>query len=178
MTDHLDERTYDIFFGIQRSVRYHLHRRRFYEQWNTITVAAGVFGGSSAVAAAFANAPFWSASLAAGVAIISALDLAVGTAKMANVHSDLARQFMSLQKHFADDKNLTDEAYANIVCERLTIEQSEPTPLRLLDALCHYELLRAMGDTTQPPRIPFWRRFVQHFFSQAAYTRTTVFSGE
>lgn len=31
MTEAPDDRTYKLLFGIRRSVRYHMHRRRFYE---------------------------------------------------------------------------------------------------------------------------------------------------
>lgn len=55
MTEHLNQQTYDLLFAIRRSVRYHLHRRRFYEVWNTITIAVASVGGSGAVAIALGN---------------------------------------------------------------------------------------------------------------------------
>ena len=170
----LDGRTYDLLFGIRRSIRYHLHRRRFYEGWNTLTVAAGVIGGSSAAATFAANLPatlsFLPIVLAAFVAVVSAIDLAVSTGRMANLHADLARRFIALEQAFAHGRDLKDAEHRKIVAARLEIEAEEPTPLRLLDTLCHYEILRSLGnDPARHPKVPFPRSALVHFCSQVDY---------
>ena len=173
MADSLDDRTYDLLFGIRRSVRYHMRRRRFYEVWNTITVATAVVGGSSAVAAFFAQLPAggqWTPIILSGiVAIIGAIDLAVGTGRRADLHGDLARQFISLEQRFAHGRNLEDVEHEEIVKARLQIEASEPPVMRLLDALCHFELLRSLGDAGQHPQISWIRRILANWFSQQSY---------
>ena len=172
MRDHLDDRTYDLLFGIRRSVRYHDRRRRFYESWNTFTVFVATVGSSAAVAAFLAAAaPPWLAAIAAAVvAVTAAADLAVGTARRADRHGDLARQFFTLERRFVHDKNLTNDEYAEIVDERLRIEATEPPTLRLLDALCHFEVLRSLGhDPSLMPRVPWVRRIAAQGFSQAEF---------
>ena len=170
--DKVDDRTYVLLFGVSRSVRYHNYRRRFYELWNSITVTISVLGGSAATATVLAitgDAPLAVAALTALVALMSALDLAVSTVRKANHHAELARRFISLEKEFSHGKSLSDEQYERLTNERLEIEAAEPPPLRLLDKMCHYELLKALGDKRKPPLIPWWRRFLAHSFSQTQY---------
>ena len=145
-TEHLDDRTYDLLFGVSRSVRYHNHRRRFYEVWNSLTVTVSVVGGSGAVFA-FLGGPHSAvaAALAALVALAGALDLSVGTARCANQHADLARRFIGLEQRFSHGRNLTDAEHEELTRSRLEVEATEPPPLRLLDAICHYELVAGVG---------------------------------
>ena len=167
--NNLDDRTYKLLFAVRRSVRYHDRRRRFYEIWNTITVAGATIGGSSAVAAIMADSTAVSAAFSAAVAVLGAIDLAVGTARCADRHGDLARQFISLERMFAHGRDLDDDEYPELVRRRLEIEASEPTTLRLLDAMCHYEILRSIGDAKRHPRVPWLRRAASQFFSQTDY---------
>lgn len=175
MTEELDEKTYDLLFGIRRSVRYHNHRRRFYEIWNSITVAAAMVGGSSAVAAFLVDvAEGWSwlpVGLAAAVALLGAVDLAVGTLRCAYLHGDLARRFISLEQRFAHGRSLEDDEHEELTRARLGIEADEPPPLRLLDVMCHFELRRSLGDTAIHPAIPWPRRKLAYCMSQAAYAQ-------
>ena len=169
-TSHLDDRTYNLLFGIRRSVRYHNHRRRFYEVWNSVTVTVSVLGGSGAAVAFLGSSFHWIAAAAALlVALAGAIDLAVGTGRSGNHHADLARRFIVLEQRFAHNRDLTDEEYEELTCTRLDIEATEPPPLRLLDAICHYELLKALGDKSEPPKIPWWRRAMANWFSQLDY---------
>ena len=168
MIENLDDRTYELLFAVRRSVRYHERRRRFYEAWNVATVAFGVLGGSAAATAIMAGWGAWSAAIAASVAVLSAFDLAVGTARRADRHGDFMRQFIALERRFSHGKNLDDDEYREAVSERLGIESSEPPVLRLLDVLCHYEVLRSVGGNP-PPRMPWWRRKLAHWLSQTDF---------
>ena len=66
---------------------------------------------------------------------------------MARVHEDLCRQFIELEKETISiaEGQFTEEAALRITAARLTIEAVEPPVKRVLDSLCHNELLRAMG---------------------------------
>ena len=169
MTSDLDDKTYELLFAVRRSVRYHERRRRFYEIWNTITVAGAVIGGSSAVAAVFADWTILSTAFPAVVAVMAAFDLAVGTARRADRHGDLARQFIALEQDFAHGRDLEDDEYEALTRRRLAIEASEPPVLRLLDAMCHFEVLRSLGDATRHPPIPWLRRAASQWLSQTSY---------
>lgn len=169
MTSDLDDKTYELLFAVRRSVRYHDRRRRFYEIWNTITVASAVIGGSSAFATVMAGSPVLAMVSSAAVAALAAFDLAVGTARHADRHGDLARQFIFLEQDFAHGRNLEDDEYEALTRKRLAIEASEPPVLRLLDAMCHFEVLRSLGDATRHPRVPWLRRAASQWLSQTNY---------
>ena len=171
-TSHLDDRTYNLLFDVRRSVRYHNHRRAFYERWNAVTVTVALAGGSGAAAAFLSSSPPLAAALAsAAVALAAALDIAAGTARSGNHHAELARRFIWLEQRFAHDRNLTDEEHEELTRARLDIEATEPPVLRLLDVICHYELLKALGDEEEPPRIPWWRWWTAGWLSQLAYAQ-------
>ena len=72
MTESLDDKTYKLLFSVRRSVRYHDRRRRFYEVWNTVTVAAATIGGSAAVVGfLYEAAPDWlPAAISAFIAVV------------------------------------------------------------------------------------------------------------
>lgn len=168
-----------LLFGVQRSVRYHNHRRRFYEVWNSATVTVAALGGSSAAAVSFADQIgwlWWFPGIAAGiVGIFSALDLGIGTAKCANLHADLARRFIRLEQRFVHGRELQDEELEDAKRERLEIEADEPTPLLLLDVVCHIELLRAQDHRLTFPTIPGWRRKMVHWMSQYDYAQQYIY---
>ena len=177
MEDHLSERSYNLLFAIRRSVRYHNYRQQFYELRNSLTVMVGVLGGSSAAGVFFAGLSstwlWWlPGALSGAVAFFSALDLAVGTARRANLHADLGRQFIFLEQQFSSDRDMAEGLIDDMTRKRLDIEAEEPPPLRLLDAICHFELLRSMGDEKDHPPIPWWRRAAADFFSQSSYAHS------
>ena len=168
--DALDDRTYELLFGIRRSVRYHDRRRRFHEIWNTFTVAIAAIGGSGATILFFAlDKPIIPAAISATVALTGAMDLAVGTVRKADRHGDLARQFITLEQEFSSGLNLEDGAYETLTRRRLQIEASEPVALRLLDAMCHFEVLRSLGDREHHPRVPLYRRILANWISQVDF---------
>ena len=169
-----DERTYDLLFDVRRSVRYHERRRRFFEIWNSITVGAAAVGGSAAVATILST-PNWAwlpVAFAGAVSALGAIDLVVSTARRAGQHGDLSRQFIALEQKFAHGRNLEDAEHEELIRERLRIEASEPTILRLLDVMCYYEVLVSLGDKSEHPKIPWHRRKLAHWISQTDYALT------
>ena len=168
MTPDDEDRTYKLLFSIRRSVRYHTHRRRFYEGWNVTTIIVAMLGSSSAVTALLVQAEGFGSALPliAGciVALMSAIDIAMGTTRQANLHADLSRQFIFLEQQFPLGRDLEDAEYEDLIKSRLQIESNEPPILRLLDAMCHFEILRSLGDRDQHPKVCLCRRILIHFF--------------
>lgn len=117
MTESLDERNCNLLVGVRRSVRYHDHRHRLYEIWNTVTVAVATVGASASFLAK--ATPEWvSVAVSALVAVVGANDLSVGTARRADQHGSLARQFIILEREFAHGRSLDNDER-----ERLRIER-------------------------------------------------------
>ena len=170
----LESRKYDQQFGVQRSSRYHNHRRRFYEQWNTMTVAIAALGGLFAIFVYQLGYTLPAFLIALVVSLSGMFTLAIGAAGRANLHAELAREFILLEAEFLTSPPTDEDSLNTLIKARLQIESREPTKLHLLDAMCHFELLRAMGDVAEHYEIPWLRRKLAHWFSQAGYAQVVA----
>ncbi len=137
------DRTADLLFGVRRSVRYHLHRRRWFDRVHrliqTVTLAA-----SSAAVAALLGAWGWETYAAAAAAAAAAGAVVAGPDRRAREHGDLAREFIGLEREMTLGR-CNPARLAEWTARRLEIEAAEPPVLRVLDAICHDELIRAGG---------------------------------
>lgn len=175
MVEDLDEPTYTLLFGVRRSVRYHLHRRRFCERWSALTIIIGVVGGTAASSTAAVDTlkPDWLPILFGGlVALASIGALAFGTTRLANLHTELAREFVDLESRFDLSQSLSAQQLNEFTRERLRIEAKEPPVLRLLDLMCHFEILKSLGDVRELPRLRPWPRATIHVFSHTRLATT------
>ena len=172
MIEDLDEKTYEILFSIKRSILYHQHRRRFYETWHNITILISLTFGFITVGFLLSDMhKYLNIIVASVVATISMLDLAKNPNQKSNLHADFARKFINLETQIDLNTSLSNKKYSLILKERLNIESNEPSILHLLNALCHYQILRSLGDEVMHPIIPCWRRVLSHFFSQENYAK-------
>src|SRR5207247_1100879 len=132
--------------GVRRSIRYHIRRRMFFDRFHLFTNLMGVSFGSAAIYTVLSQAsPSGTIIMAATVAFFSAIDMLVGTAATARLHDDLARRFIVLEKKIISMSAPSEEDIRQWTTQRLDIEADEPPVLRVLDSVCHNELLRAMG---------------------------------
>lgn len=143
-----------LLFGVRRSVRYHLRRRRFYERFRDAALFVAAASGSAAVAAFGSEltarlADSVEAAVPAAVTVMALAYLVAGSLRKARLHTDLGRRFIALERRLvAAGSSPSDAALVEATQERLAIESDEPPVLRVLrvlDTLCHNELLRAMG---------------------------------
>lgn len=169
--DRLTEQSYELLFGIRRSVRYHEHRSRFYEVWATLTVAVSLLGGLlvAGVSIRFPSDPWLPAVFGGVIALMNVTSLSVGVFRKANLHTNIISSFVQLESRFPPGFELTQEQYVDIHRERLVIEKTEPPVLRLLDVICHFEILRAMGYQYEMPKISLCRRILARFLSQSHF---------
>lgn len=159
---------YDLLFGVRRSIRYHLRRQRFFERWHAFTNAVSVVFSSAVLAVLIGElSDFWVILAAAVVTLFAVTDLVIGTSRMATLHNELARRFIFLEKKTHKARADDPATLTRLIDERLDIEADEPPPLRVLDCLCHNELLRAMDyapDCGQYARVRWWQRLTAQFF--------------
>lgn len=159
---------YEDLFGARKSIRYHQRRRSFFENLHTIASALQVVAGSSAVATMVSDHPYWGAGMAAIAAVLAALDLVVGTPRKATVHASLAQQFAELERAMVPWEHRTSELDATQVTEfrqrRLRIEESEPPKLRVVDILCHNELVASSYRHELVFPVGRLKRWVGHVF--------------
>lgn len=172
--ERLADQHHSLLFGVRRSARYHLRRRRFFELWHATTNFIGIVSGSAAVVAVVKDFPMLAALLGVLVAVASAFDLVIGTAETARKHSDLAARFILLEKEIVLAGDPTEANLRAHTAKRLEIEADEPPTLRTLDRLCHNDLCRAMGEPPESfKRIPWYqRRLAQLISFEPPYPKT------
>ena len=158
----IDERD-AILWDVQRSIRYHDRRRAFFDFWHRLTAAFSLIFASAA-AATLMNATGHDIAIGAAfvVAVLSAVDLVVGTAEKARRHDDLRRRFIKLESDIQRNELPSSERLVTWREERLAIEMDELPIYRALDALCWNELAIATRRAS-PRHIPFIQRLTAHW---------------
>ncbi len=162
----LEDEKYSFLFDVRRSIRYHHKRILYYDKWHKISTLLAAFGGSATIITVLGKAgSFWIILFAAIVAVFSISDFVFGTNQKARLHEDLSRKFIALEKSVITAKPLSAETISNFTAQRLDIEVYEPPPLKVLDSMCHNELLRAMGhDEECYVKITWYQRLFSNFF--------------
>ncbi len=140
-----DEQLDDLVFGIKRSIRYHNHRRLFFDRLDKFIKICSLVTGSGAFATAVSSHQGLTVMFAALVAVLSAINLVVAPAQAAQLHEELATRFADLECQIKRAGQLNSEQVNAFIADRLAIEADEPPALRVLDTICHNELCRALG---------------------------------
>jgi len=162
---HLSDEHYGLLFGVRRSIRYHDRRRAFYEQLHHVTSLLTILMAGSVLfdVAKKGETDGWLTAVSVAAALLAALDMVVGYSKRANLHGSLRERFVNLEieilKGAADDA-----AWVGYQTQRLLIEKDEPPIYKVLDCLCHNELLEAEG--VKDPQYFFNAHFWQRWTSQ------------
>jgi len=154
-----------LLFSVRRSVRYHHRRTLFFDRFHKTSTFLSALSGTATLASVLAKAgPAWTLTFAAAVAVFSVSDLVVETARLARVHNDLLKKFFELEKEIVNSKNSDPEAVAKFKTRRLDIEINEPPALKVLDSICHNELMRALGyDKSDFLEIKWYQRLFAQF---------------
>lgn len=163
-----------LLFDVRRSVRYHDRRVSFYDRSHKLVLFIILAAGSTGMAA-FATE--MAASLPIGVKLLpgalvsvaAALDLVLGFPYKARLHDQLKQRFVLLESWMHRRRSESPEALAEWTASRLEIEANEPPVLRVLDTLCHNELLRAMGyPSSEIVEVKFYQRIFSSLFDLRA----------
>lgn len=171
--DAATEEKYDnLLFGVRRSIRYHNRRRHFFDRIHKFSTFLSALSGTATLASVLAKAgPAWTLSFALAVAVFSVIDLVVGTAQAARLHNDLSNRFFGLEKSIISIKDPNNQDIAILQTQRLDIEADEPPPLKVLDSMCHNELLRAMGyDKSEFVKIKWYQRLFSQLIDLREHT--------
>ena len=135
---------FNDLFGVRKSVRYHQRRRAFFEWIHTSTSALQMIAGSSAIVSWVSKCEELGIGLAAVAALLAAFDVVVGTSRRSTAHASLSQRFVQLEREmvpFEHDRQIPTEIATGFRQRRLEIEESEPPKLRVIDILCHNELV-------------------------------------
>ncbi|SHL49243.1 hypothetical protein SAMN05444414_11626 [Roseovarius marisflavi] len=168
----VDEERHDLSCHLQRSVRYHRLRERFFEAWSNTFSALSLLAGSSVVVALLAQSSAWVPLLAgAAVAGMQALDQVLRLGVKARQHNGLAGEFLSLERILAMRGDPTPDDLREMRAEVLSIEARERPIMRYLDLICHNQVARAIGSDDIEPLRWHQRRFAQYLSGDSALQR-------
>lgn len=159
------EEHYALLFGVRRSVRYHSRRQAFYERVDRWTNFLLLLLGSGAASLALRDLQAWILAAGFGVTIISSLKLVYAFGTKAGQHAQFVKDFLQLEKRLVADDS--DKMVAAVKQDRLQLESAEPPVMRVLDALCHNELLVAIGHSDKGERVPlkWYQRLTANLFN-------------
>jgi hypothetical protein len=145
LSEHEKRELHNLLFGVRRSIRYHNHRRRFFDGFDKFTKILAAVAGSAAFATALSHHQTVTGVLAGIIAIFSAADLIIGASTAARLHADLAKRFAELEATIVRLGSPKPEKIRELVADRLMIEAEEPPIWRVLDSVVHNELCKALG---------------------------------
>src|SRR5438067_2520863 len=114
----------ELLFHVQRSIRYHNCRRRFFDNLNNVSQLISVIAGSATVFAVISNlgiAPY----VAAVVTIFSAFNLVVSPTRKSILHADLAKRFIDLEETITGTEVVSEHEIRDFKQQRLRIERDE-----------------------------------------------------
>ncbi len=165
---------HDELFHVRRSVKYHDHRRRFFENVLNVALFLAFASGPALVFLAVAALEPPAAGAGTGgwlqyapavlTSIFTGAALVARVGAKAREHNELKVEFIRLRQDMERRRrDATDEdAVADWIAQRLAIETKEPPINRIVDALCHNEVVQSMGakDKTQYVRVLVWHRLV------------------
>ena len=137
---------YELQFGVQRNIRYHMSRRKWYSFWANAVNATILMAGSSAVYPVVEETgQEYVLIMLITVAVLTTLNILFKFSTRAAIHYQLQRDFSNLDAEMTlcDDQSV--EAPKPFRAKRLKIEQREPPALWILGFLKHNELCRAIG---------------------------------
>lgn len=154
---------------IQRSVRYHKARQRFFDGWSNAVSFVSLLGGSAVVVAVLNNSSDVIA-ICAGLIVAAgqALEQVVRLGSKARDHSTFTSQFVSLERALERSCESTDPDLRAIKAEILMIEAQEPPIKRYLDLICHNQVARSIGSSDIQPLAWWQRMFAQYLNGDSA----------
>ncbi len=161
-------------FLIQKSIRYHSHRNRFFDNiYNTIITVSAI-SGTTACALLFGGDKSEHAKWITGIAAFATtLDLVFSFNKKATAHWLLKNQFIDLLIDYENTAEDNNAEIKKIVCKRMEIEKNEPLILKVLDTHCFNEQCIANGDNDYIHTICWLKLVTKQFFSYAGWKPKT-----
>lgn len=166
----MTDKQFGLLFDVRRSIRYHDRRRSFFERLHQMTAGLTILLAGSVLfdVAKEGSTATWMVVLSIVAALLSVWDMVVGYSSKAGLHRDLKLRFGELEISIlqGDDSATTWQDHQ---IRRLKIEQDEPAIYRVLDTLCHNEMIRAEGvcrimHKDQFKKVNWWKQMTRHLF--------------
>lgn len=172
-----------LLFDVRRSVRYHDKREGvFLNVRNTVDFTVFLLGSTAALlfTETFGSGvPIKIKVLVPLVAVIgTGITLVLQVGAKAILHNSLKRRFIALErKLIACGQSAKKKELKRLQMERLAIESDEPPTLRVLDTICHNELIYSMGSEhrNRMVEVSVLQRLFSPFFD---YRPKTLYSAQ
>ena len=160
-----------LLFSVRRSVRYHVRRERFFDRAHHVGAFVAALSGSATIATLLAGHQELVTAAAAATALAGAVEMVFGLARKARRHNHLAREFIALERDLVRaGEELPEPRLRELEAVRLDIEAREPPVLRVLDAICHDELVTALGiEDGHRSNLGWWQRWPAHLVDVGAH---------
>ena len=146
MTEELKDKVWELLFYVRRSRRYHSWRLKFFSRLVNLRLALTFIFSSAALVVALQKwgAGDWVAPLVGVVALVSVLEYVLRIGPRADLHKDLLRSFVELEKDIlSKGEGLTEKQYDMFRAKIAEIEMDEPPVLHSLNRLCHNAEVKA-----------------------------------
>lgn len=165
INDNAFEDFHDLLFRVRRSIRYHGYRRKFFDQIGvSVTAASFIFGSATVAAAIGSKWPVVAAYCGAIITALATLSMVFRVNEKARHHFDLGKRFGEIEKTMLRKGEVTASDVREWMAEVLSIEMEEPPIKRVLDTICHNELIRAYDlDPNYYVRVGWFQRFVKQW---------------
>lgn len=160
---YLWDKRHAVLYRMELSTLYHQKRERFFSVCDKLGNAAGVIGGSTALASL--SNPELLAWIALAITIVSSIALVLGFSDRARRHADLAKDFRQLEAAIIGrgERDFTEQDVSSWDASTRMLESTEPPALGALVVLCQNELARAQGHIGYVVKMNFMQRMFAHF---------------
>ena len=171
----------NLLFDVQRSVRYNDIRRQHFERIHLFVLFVALMLGTGTLATFIDNlhAPLWLKLLLPVLAtILLGVSLVYRVSSKASLCNDLKRRFINLEQGMvAKERKWKKSDLAAWTQERLTIEADELPVKRVLDVICHNDIMRAKGyreDDSDWWRVTLAQRIFAPYFDYRRHSLVRV----
>lgn len=163
---------YGFACDLQRSIRYHKARERFFQRWSDRAALLGLVSGTAVAVSILSGLPSWAGLSAAGlVALSQAASLIGAWSARARDHAGFAAEFAALERFATLGAPLSTARLKELRGELLAIEAREPPVKRYLDLLCHNQVARAVGSDDIERLTWTQRTFAQYLDGEGASSK-------
>jgi hypothetical protein len=145
-----DRDRWDLYFDLERTLRYHRKRQGFFENMQVaFSIASAVAGTAAFLSVKTWIAVHWAQSLTFVVAFLAIVALVTRPSERARKHADLFDKFTDLLKEATVPKALSETELHGLNAKRKDLEKTEPKHSRALNAVCYDETALALGVDEQ-----------------------------
>ncbi|WP_283444203.1 hypothetical protein [Noviherbaspirillum suwonense] len=170
MTDLAEEKVYlwnkrhEVIYKAELSALYHLKRERFFDLLDKFSKAVSLIGGSAAIWKI--SEPETVTRIAALITVSSSLSLVLSFSDRSRRHAEFARNYRKLTAEIyrKGERSFQEDDINQWMAQACEIECSEPLPLSALVIICQNELAIANNEKEKIHPLPFWARWLAHFF--------------